>query len=115
MRSLLEGVRDRIGRIRNTGWVNARRRAAEKYQDVLGRAGPLGFRELRAHDLKHTYGRRLRSAGVSKEDSKDLLGHKSGDVTTDYSAAELMNLIKAANQILRSKDSPTATVLRLVA
>jgi hypothetical protein len=26
--------------------------------------------------------------------------HKSGDVTTDYSAAELMNLIKAANLIV---------------
>lgn len=47
-------------------------------------------------------------------DRKDLLGHKSGDVTTDYSAAELMNLIKAANLLVRSKDSPTLTVLRLV-
>jgi hypothetical protein len=45
----------------------------------------------------------------------DLLGHKSGDVTTDYSAAELMSLINAANRIVRSKDSPTLTVLRLVA
>ena len=52
---------------------------------------------------------------MSKEDRKDLLGHKSGDVTTDYSAAELMSLIKAANLIVRSKDSPTLTVLRLVA
>jgi len=110
-----DGVRDRIGRIRNTGWVNARRRAAEKYPAVLGKEAPLGFRELRAHDLRHTAGRRLRAAGVSKEDRKDLLGHKSGDVTTNYSAAELMSLIKAANLIVRSKDSPTLTVLRLVA
>lgn len=109
------GVRDRIGRIRNPVWVNARRRAAEKYQEVFGREAPLGFRELRAHDMRHTYGRRLRSAGVSKEDRRDLLGHKSGDVTTDYSAAELMNLIKAANLIVRSKNSPTLTVLRLAA
>jgi integrase len=109
------GVRDRIGRIRNTGWVNARRRAADKYPSAFGKEAPLGFRELRAHDLRHTVGRRLRSAGVSKEDRKDLLGHKSGDVTTDYSAAELMNLIEAANLIVRSKDSPTLTVLRLVA
>ena len=53
--------------------------------------------------------------GGNSEDRKDLLGHKSGDVTTDYSAAELMTLIKAANLIVRSKDSPTLTVLRLVA
>jgi hypothetical protein len=52
---------------------------------------------------------------MSKEDRKDLLGHKAGDVTTDYSAAELMSLIKAANLIVRSKDSPTLIVLRFVA
>ena len=96
-------------------WVNARRRAAERYPGVFGKEAPLGFRELRAHDMRHTVRRRLRAAGVSKEDRKDPLGHKSGDVTTDYSAAELMSLIKAANLIVRSKDSPTLTVLRLVA
>jgi hypothetical protein len=36
-------------------------------------------------------------------------------VTTDYSAGELLNLVKAANLVVRSKDSPTLTVLRLVA
>jgi integrase len=110
-----EGVRDRVGRIRNSGWVNARRRASARYAEVLGKEAPLGFQELRAHDLRHTYGRRLRAAGVSKEDRKDLLGHKSRDVTTDYSAAELSSLIEAANRLIRSKDSPSLTVLRLVA
>jgi integrase len=85
--------------------VNARRRASDKYPAVFGKEAPPGFRELRAHDLRHTVGRRLRSVGVSKEDRKDLLGHKSRDVTTDYSAAELMNLVKAANPVVRSKDS----------
>ena len=37
---------------------------------------------VRVHDLKHTYGRRLRSAGVSFEDRQDLLGHKSARITT---------------------------------
>lgn len=94
---------------------NARHRAADEYPVVFGKEAPAGFRDLRAHDLRHTFGRRLRAAGVSKEDRKDLLGHKSRDVTSDYSAAELMNLIKAANLLVRSKDSPTLTVLRLVA
>jgi integrase len=109
------GERHRTGRMRNTGWVNARSRAADEYPAVFDKEAPLGFRDLRAHDLRHTFGRRLRSAGVSKEDRKDLLGHKSRDVTTDYSAAELMSLVKAANLIIRSKDSPTLTVLRVAA
>lgn len=54
---------------------------------------------VRVHDLKHTFGRRLRAAGVSFEDRQDLLGHKSGRITTHYSAAELGNLIAAANAV----------------
>lgn len=55
--------------------------------------------EARVHDLKHTFGRRLRAAGVSFEDRQDLLGHKSGKITTHYSKAELENLIVAANRV----------------
>jgi integrase len=110
-----EGVRDRIGRLRNSGWVNARRRAASKYFEEFGEPAPKGFERLRVHDLRHTFGRRLRAAGVSKEDRKDLLGHKSRDVTTDYSAVELQNLLEAVNRITKSRKSPAPTVLRLVA
>lgn len=39
-------------------------------------------------------GRRLRAAGVGLEDRQDLLGHKSGKVTTEYSAPELANLMR---------------------
>lgn len=52
---------------------------------------------VRIHDLKHTFGRRLRAAGVSFEDRQDLLGHKSNRITTHYSVAELGNLVKATN------------------
>jgi plasmid stabilization system protein ParE len=61
--------------------------------------------EVRVHDLKHTYSRRLRAAGVSFEDRQDLLGHKPGRITTHYSAAELHNLIEAANRVLAMKPS----------
>jgi integrase len=71
----------------------------------------VGLPTLRVHDLKHTFGRRLRAAGVSFEDRQDLLGHKSGRITTHYSAAELGNLIAAANQVIRSRKSPALTVL----
>ncbi len=67
------------------------------------------------HDLKHTFGRRLRAAGVSFEDRQDLLGHKSGRITTHYSAAELHNLIEAANKVCECRsNSPILTLLRTV-
>jgi integrase len=58
-----------------------------------------GLPQVRVHDLKHTFGRRLRAAGMSFEDRQDLLGHKSGRITTHYSQAELQNLILAANKV----------------
>jgi hypothetical protein len=38
--------------------------------------------------------------GVSFEDRQDLLGHRSGKITTHYSAAELGNLLDATNQVV---------------
>jgi integrase len=73
-----------VGRMYNTAWKGARKRA--------------GLPEVRVHDLKHTFGRRLRAAGVSFEDRQDLLGHKSKRITTHYSMPELENLISAANK-----------------
>jgi integrase len=73
-----------IETMNNTAWQNARQRA--------------GLPQVRVHDLKHTFGRRLRAAGVSLENRQDLLGHKSGRITTHYSAAELSNLIEAAEK-----------------
>lgn len=67
----------------------------------------------RVHDLKHTFGRRLRSAGVSFEDRQDLLGHKSARITTHYSAAEVLNLIEAANKICVDSNKPGLTLLRV--
>ena len=69
--------------------------------------------QVRVHDLKHTFGRRLRAAGVSFEDRQDLLGHRSGRVTTHYSAAELSRLIEAANTVCGSgSEQPELVVLR---
>ena len=69
----------------NSAWKKARKRA--------------GLDGVRVHDLKHTYGRRLRAAGVSFEDRQDLLGHRSGKITTHYSAAELSRLLEASNRV----------------
>ena len=68
----------------------------------------------RVHDLKHTFGRRLRAAGVPIETRKVLLGHRNGDITTHYSAPELEELIEAANRVCEQKSgkSPSLVVLK---
>jgi integrase len=76
---------NRVLTMNNTAWQKARKR--------------VGLTQLRIHDLKHTFGRRLRAANVSFEDRQDLLGHKSSRITTHYSSAELGNLIAAAEKV----------------
>ncbi|MGB9429830.1 MAG: tyrosine-type recombinase/integrase [Gammaproteobacteria bacterium] len=101
-------------RMYNSAWKSARKRAASRYEQALGSSCPEGFRNVRVHDLKHTFGRRLRAAGVSFEDRQDLLGHKSNRVTTEYSAAELGQLIAAADTVIKpqSRKSPAIFLLR---
>ena len=73
----------------------------------------VGLPQVRVHDLKHTFGRRLRAAGVSFEDRQDLLGHRSGRITTNYTAAELSRLLEAAEAVTeRSGARPELVVLR---
>ena len=103
-----------VTKINNTAWRAARERAADRWQEQHGEPAPQGFRNVRVHDLKHTFGRRLRAAGVSFEDRQDLLGHRSGRITTHYSQAELTNLIEAADKVCdtESRKSPATTWLR---
>lgn len=89
-----------LGRIMSSGWKTARKKA--------------GLPDVRVHDLKHTFGRRLRAANVTFEDRQDLLGHKSNRMTTHYSAADLSNLISAAEKVCVGKDGekPALLILR---
>jgi len=66
------------------------------------------------HNLRHTFGRRLRGAGVPLETRKTLLGHANGDITTHYSAAELEELKDAVEKIVNRgvAQSPTLTVIK---
>ncbi len=103
-------------RMNATAWRSARNRAAEAWQAEFGKPARQGFKRLRVHDLKHTFGRRLRAAGVPKEDRQALLGHKSDSVTTHYSAAELDGLIAQANKVsTANRTTPTLTILRTAA
>jgi integrase len=88
-----------IRRMLTSAWIRARRK--------------VGLSQVRVHDLKHTFGRRLRAAGVSFEDRQDLLGHRSARVTTHYSAPELARLIEAANRICKvGNGGPELVALR---
>jgi integrase len=74
----------------------------------------VGLPSVRVHDLKHTFGRRLRAADVPVETRKVLLGHRNGDITTHYSAPELKELLGAANKVCdaQSGKSPALVVLK---
>ncbi len=88
-----------IYRMLTSGWLRARKRA--------------GLLQVRVHDLKHTFGRRLRAADVAFEDRQDLLGHRSGRITTHYSAVELSRLLEAANRVCDgTAGQPELVVLR---
>lgn len=72
----------------------------------------VGLTRLRVHDLRHTYGQRLRDARVSDEDRALLLGHATDDMSQLYATATLARLLEAANSVLGTRDR--TTVLRVV-
>lgn len=102
----------RIGKMNNTAWKNARRATATAWKDEFGTPAPRGLARVRIHDLRHTFGGRLRAAGVAQEDREALLGHASQTMAGLYASADVGRLIKLANLVL--KRPGTCTVLRVV-
>ncbi|MGE8398857.1 MAG: tyrosine-type recombinase/integrase [Burkholderiales bacterium] len=100
-------------RMNDSAWKKARMRAAKLWQEQHLRPAHPGFASIRVHDLKHTFGRRLKAAAVSLEDRKSLLGHKSGSVTSHYSGAEIGQMIDAANKVSATDSrGPVLTILK---
>ena len=100
-------------RMNDSAWKKARVRAGKIWQEKYLRPALPGFVSIRVHDLKHTFGRRLRAAAVTLEDRKALLGHKNGSITSHYSTAELGQLIEAANKASTTDSrGPALTILR---
>jgi len=100
-------------RMNDSAWKKARVRAAKLWQEQHLRPAHPGYASIRVHDLKHTFGRRLKAAGVTEEDRKSLLGHKNGSVTSHYSGAELGQLIEAANKVSATDSrGPVLTILK---
>jgi integrase len=87
-----------VDTINNTGFQNAREAA--------------GLVKVRVHDLRHTYGQRLRDAGVAEEDRALLLGHAINGMPQLYAAATIARLVEAANLVSTTRDR--TTVLRIV-
>jgi integrase len=56
-----DGLTVPVKKMNNTGWRSARERAADAWERVHGTVALEGFRRVRVHDLKHTFGRRLRA------------------------------------------------------
>ncbi len=89
-----------VQKINNSSWKRVRK--------------SIGLVQVRVHDLKHTFGRRLRAAGVPLETRKVLLGHGNDDITTHYSAPELEELIEAANKVCATQSGKTPALLRCI-
>lgn len=89
---------DRVDTINNTGWQKGRERA--------------GLKGVRVHDLRHTFGQRLRDAGVSEEDRAVLLGHSKKSMPGHYATPTVARLVDLANRVAATRDS--TTLLRVV-
>jgi integrase len=91
-----------VAKLNNTSWKRAWR--------LVGLPTEKGILKG-VHNLRHTFGKRLRSAGVPLETRKALLGHAIGDITTHYSAAELGELIDAAESIASRGKNETPNLM----
>jgi integrase len=80
--------------------------AWQKARDDVGLSG------VRVHDLRHTFGHRLRDAGVQEEDRDLLMGHAREGMSQHYATATLVRLLEAANSVSGTVDR--TTVLRVV-
>lgn len=58
------------------------------------------------HNLRHTFGKRLRDAGVDERDVQDLLHHLPRNITRHYSVPELRNLKRCLDRIVPQPVAP---------
>ena len=87
-----------VNTMNNTAFQTGRRKA--------------GLERVRVHDLRHTFGQRLRDAGVSPEDRALLLGHAIEGMPQHYATATIARLVEMANRVSDTRDR--TTLLRVV-
>ena len=85
-----------VNKMNGTAFRKARKRATKKLPSL---------RNVGIHNLKHTYGARLRAAGVPEEDRNFLTGHKGKmSMTTYYSVPELTKMLEYSNRVCKQDD-----------
>lgn len=89
----------KLDRMMNRAWRDARE--------------AVDLKLVRVHDMRHTFGMRLRAAGVGFEDRQDLLGHHAGRITTHYSKVEISRLIDCVELLCETR-KPELTLIRRV-
>lgn len=88
----------RVETMNNTAFQTARQKA--------------GLPMVRVHDFRHTFGQRLRDAGVPEEDRSLLLGHALAGMAQHYATATVARLVEMANKVSETRDR--TTLLRVV-
>lgn len=86
-----------VNTMNNNGWQQARHEA--------------GLPLVRVHDLRHSFGCRLRAAGVTAEDREALLGHANHSMAGHYASPDVGRLLAQANLIVDRRG--TRTLLRI--
>ncbi|MFP6795271.1 MAG: tyrosine-type recombinase/integrase [Pseudomonadales bacterium] len=86
-------------RLSSSGWRAGRIRAAEHFEWSHKAEPSDGFRRVRIHDLRHTFGERLRLQGVNLDTCGDLLGHVGRGVTAHYCRAQDRELLDAVRRL----------------
>ncbi|WP_165795069.1 tyrosine-type recombinase/integrase [Solimicrobium silvestre] len=89
---------NRVDTMNNTGWQKARSR--------------VNLSQVRVHDLRHTFGQRLREAGVANEDRAVLMGHATSNMSEHYATPTISRLIEMSNLVTKTRDA--MTLLRVV-
>ena len=85
-----------VNKMNGTSFRKARKRATKKLPNL---------KNVGVHNLKHTYGARLRVAGVPEEDRNFLTGHKGRmSMTTYYSVPELKKMLEYSNRVCKQDD-----------
>lgn len=84
--------------LNNNGWRNGCKKA--------------GVPGLHIHDLRHTFGFRLRQAGVDSQTRSELLGHSTSNITEHYSMGDLTSLYQDANKIIKPSAAETVVSLK---
>lgn len=82
--------------IENTAWRPAWRRARLPVDSLTTRG---------VHNLRHTFGHRLKAAGVSLEDRRLPLGHGRANVTEHYSLPDLRRLVQCVEPIAKRTET----------